>query len=292
VTAFTAFYDKVVSQVPGCEPAYALSFIRDAAIEFLQRSRTWRVTLTPFTVKWAAVTGVSAANPAVVTATGHPFSAGERVLIPNASGMTELNGFVYTITNPTANTFELTGINSTLFTTFQGTADAAQAEIPISSPSADADIAEILGGETNEGTALTVTSPTELDERFGKSWVGAIGAPRWCYLADESALLVRLVPAPDRIYRNYAVLRAALKPKQDATQMPDALYARYREDVEIGALAKLFSQLGKPWANSRRASELAEDFTVRLNRARYRAARGNTQAPITSPPQDFEAATW
>lgn len=292
MTALTAFYDKVLTQLPGCEPAYALAFIRDAAIEFFQRSRAWRVTLAPITVKWGAVTGISAANPAVITSTGHQFLAGERVLIQNAAGMTEVNGFVYSVANPAANTFELSGVNAALFTAFQGSADAAQAEIAIASPSADADITDVLGGVTHDGQPIVVMSPTELDERFGKSWEGSLGAPRWVFIADETAMLVRLVPAPDQIYRNYAALRVALKPKQDATQMPDGLYGRYREDIEVGALAKLFAQAKKPWSDAKRALELEEEFGVRVSRARYRAARGNIRAPITSPPQDYEALGW
>jgi hypothetical protein len=42
-TLFTAFYDDVLPEAPGCVPAVALKAIRDAAIEFCHESRCWQV---------------------------------------------------------------------------------------------------------------------------------------------------------------------------------------------------------------------------------------------------------
>jgi len=54
------------------------------------------------------ISGASAANPAVLTATGHGYSNGTDVYVDNVVGMTELNGRWFTVANATANTFELT----------------------------------------------------------------------------------------------------------------------------------------------------------------------------------------
>lgn len=63
----------------------------------------------------AAITGITQANPAVVTSVAHPYSNGDSVYIANVVGMIEVNGAFYTVANAAANTFELSGINSTGF---------------------------------------------------------------------------------------------------------------------------------------------------------------------------------
>lgn len=61
------------------------------------------------------ITGVTQANPAVVTSAGHGYSNGDHVWIAAVAGMTELNGRRFTVANATANTFELSGVDSTAF---------------------------------------------------------------------------------------------------------------------------------------------------------------------------------
>jgi hypothetical protein len=53
------------------------------------------------------ITGITQADPGVVTATSHGFSDGDKVKIVDAGGMTEVNLNTYVVANKTANTFEL-----------------------------------------------------------------------------------------------------------------------------------------------------------------------------------------
>lgn len=64
------------------------------------------------------ITGATSANPVVITSTAHGFSNGDIVIPTDVVGMTELNGNSYTVANATANTFELSGINGTSYTTY------------------------------------------------------------------------------------------------------------------------------------------------------------------------------
>jgi hypothetical protein len=71
------------------------------------------------------ISGATKANPVVVTATAHGLSNGDKILISDVVGMTELNGHSFVIANKTANTFELTAedggsgnVNGTAFTTY------------------------------------------------------------------------------------------------------------------------------------------------------------------------------
>lgn len=78
-------------------------------------SRTDKLVVS---VNTATITGITQANPAVVTATAHGFTNGDAVTITGVVGMTEVNGNSYTVANATANTFELSGTNSTGFTAY------------------------------------------------------------------------------------------------------------------------------------------------------------------------------
>lgn len=65
-----------------------------------------------------AITGITQANPGVVTAPAHPFSDGMRVTLTGVAGMTEVNGNTYVVGNSTADTFQLVGIDTTSFTAY------------------------------------------------------------------------------------------------------------------------------------------------------------------------------
>jgi len=69
------------------------------------------------------VSGITKANPGVVTATGHGFSNGDRVKLFDVGGMTEVIGKTYVVANKTADTFELkdvngNNVNTTSYTTY------------------------------------------------------------------------------------------------------------------------------------------------------------------------------
>jgi len=70
------------------------------------------------------ITGITKANPGVATAASHGFSNGDIVAL-TVQGMHQLDGRVVRVANVTTNTFELEGVDTTLFDTFtSGTAEA------------------------------------------------------------------------------------------------------------------------------------------------------------------------
>lgn len=69
------------------------------------------------------ITGITKANPGVVTSVGHGLNNGEYVFL-SIQGMHQLNDKVVRVANKTADTFELEGVNTTDFGTFSsGTAE-------------------------------------------------------------------------------------------------------------------------------------------------------------------------
>lgn len=69
-------------------------------------------------VKSATISGITQADPCVVTAVGHPFVNGEVVRFREIVGMHELNFRQFVIANATANTFELTNADATGWTAY------------------------------------------------------------------------------------------------------------------------------------------------------------------------------
>jgi len=64
------------------------------------------------------ITAITKANPGVVTSASHGFSNGDRVRLYDVMGMTEVNGETYTVANVATNTFELSGVDTTSYTTY------------------------------------------------------------------------------------------------------------------------------------------------------------------------------
>ena len=76
------------------------------------------------------ITVATQANPCVVTAVAHGFSSGDLIYISGVVGMTQLNARLFTIANVTANTFELSGVNSTAYTAYSSGGTASPSAVP------------------------------------------------------------------------------------------------------------------------------------------------------------------
>lgn len=89
-------------------------------ISFLEISNTFVQSCGMNEAK--TVTAITKANPAVVSCTAHGYANGDKVYLCGVTGMTQIDSMAaslaYTVANATANTFELSGINSSAFTTF------------------------------------------------------------------------------------------------------------------------------------------------------------------------------
>ena len=78
------------------------------------------------------ISGATAANPVVITATSHGFSNGDDVEIAGVVGMTQLNGRRFTVANKTTHTFELydtdtvTSVNGLAYTAYASAGTAAR----------------------------------------------------------------------------------------------------------------------------------------------------------------------
>lgn len=72
-----------------------------------------------------SITGITQANPGVVTATAHGFTNGQDVYISGVGGMTQVNNLTFTVAGATANTFQLSGVDTTSYTAYTSGGTAA-----------------------------------------------------------------------------------------------------------------------------------------------------------------------
>lgn len=86
--------------------------------DWMKYPSLWRRTRGRLVLKAPTITGITQADPAVVTATAHGLSNGDLVAIRSPGGMTELNGQTSTIANVAANTLELEQIDSSAYTAY------------------------------------------------------------------------------------------------------------------------------------------------------------------------------
>ena len=117
------------------------------------------------------ITGITAASPAVVTVTGHPFTNGDEVFINSVVGMIEVNARYFTVANITANTFELSGTDSSAYTAY-GSAGTAARVYEIATPYAHTDLAELKFRQSNDVIYMGHTShpPKKLSRLGATNW--------------------------------------------------------------------------------------------------------------------------
>lgn len=111
----TPWYSKV-SIVP-----YSMAVNVDTAATTARGTPLGSTNITNIT--WSTgtvrtVSGITQANTAVVSSTGHGFANGDRVVVWGQSRMIEANARVFTVANRQANSFQLSGINSNSWKSF------------------------------------------------------------------------------------------------------------------------------------------------------------------------------
>ena len=72
------------------------------------------------------ITGITAANPAVVTSAAHGLSDGDFVVIQNVRGMERLNGRTFRVSGATGNTFALEGFSTIGYPAYAGGGSAGR----------------------------------------------------------------------------------------------------------------------------------------------------------------------
>ena len=112
-----------------------------------QVMRVYRNGLQVLDATDKSITGITQANPGVVTSSSHGFSDGDEIYIDSVGGMTELNVRNYLVANSTTNTFTLqdlhgNDIDTTNFTTYTSGGTATEI-FNVATPYAAADLFDL-----------------------------------------------------------------------------------------------------------------------------------------------------
>lgn len=94
-------------------------------------------------------------------------------------------------------------------------------------------------------------------------------------------------PAPKDLVKNGLVIRCALRPTRDATQVHDILYQRYSEGIIAGAQAILCNMPDQPWTDYTRAASMGVLARARANQARADMLFGRVQSSMTVQMREF-----
>ena len=213
------------------------------------------------------ITAITKANPAVVTAASHGLNNGDRVFIASVGGMTEVNNKEFTVANKTTNTFELSGINSSAFTTYTSGGTVGKI-VEVTTTYSVTEIFEInyaqsadvlyLAHKDHEPAKLTRTTATS----FTLSDIDFIDGP-WL---DENVTTTTL-------YASAATGSVTVTASANLFSSDDVgRYIRFREILEIEH---------DEWAAS---TSYANNATVRFNGHVYKNVTGSTQTSGNTAP--------
>ena len=218
-----------------------------------------------------AITGITQANPAVVTAASHGLSNGDRVFIASVAGMTEVNNKEFTVANKTTNTFELSGIDSSAFTAYSSGGTVGKI-VEVTTTYSVTDIFEInyaqsadvlyLAHKDHEPAKLTRTTATS----FTLADIDFVDGP-WL---DENITSTTLYASADTGSVTLTA-SASLFASSDVGRL-----VRFREILEIHH---------DEWAAS---TSYGDGDTVRYNGHVYEQVTGSTQTSGNTPPVHLE----
>jgi hypothetical protein len=218
-----------------------------------------------------AITAITKANPAVVTANSHGLSNGDRVFIASVSGMTEVNNREFTVAGATTNTFQLSGIDSSAFTTYTSGGTVGEI-VEVTTTYTTAQLSTINYAQSADVLYLAQEShaPAKLTRTSNTSWtLTDIDFKDGPWL-DENITSTTLYASADTGSVTLTA-SASLFASSDVGRL-----VRFREILEIHH---------DEWAAS---TSYADGVTVRYNGHVYEQVTGSTQTSGNTPPVHLE----
>ena len=122
------------------------------------------------------ITGITKANPGVVTSAAHGYANGQEIVVTGIAGMTELNGRNFIVANVTTNTFTLKDMygvadDTTNYTAYSS-AGSARSLYEVTSPYAEADIGNLVVAQDKDVMFITHVkyAPRKLSRLADDNW--------------------------------------------------------------------------------------------------------------------------
>lgn len=170
--------------------------------------------------------------------------------------------------------------------------DVMQVDLPDFDTVADQAVYDLIYDAANDVTNLLTArcetweiypiSTTELGARGAFEAISGAPVRYWHPTPDT----IRLYPIPNDAYSINSI-RAAIRPKPDATTIDDFLTTKYREAIAAGALARLLNRPNQPWTDKEAARDKKAEFEDAKGSARIEALKNFTTADLFVKPRKF-----
>lgn len=134
-----------------------------------------------------------------------------------------------------------------------------------------------------DGVSLTPGSADYLANQTSDAWQLHQGTPT--AFVQETPNVVRLYPIPVNNSTTGLVVRAAIKPSDSASGIPDELAAKYRDAIASGAKGRLMLYANKPWSNPELGMKHEGDFNATMAHANLDAATSSGRSRVSSTPR-------
>jgi hypothetical protein len=214
-----------------------------------------------------AITAITKANPAVVTANSHGLSNGDRVFIASVGGMTEVNNREFTVAGVTTNTFQLSGINSSAFTTYTSGGTVGKI-VEITTTYTTAQLSTINYAQSADVLFLAQQdhAPAKLTRTSHTSWT----------LTD--------IDFTDGPYLDENITTTTLYASADTGSVTITASAALFASTDVGRLIRFREVLEVTYDEWAASTSYANNEFVRYNGHVYKQVTGSTQTSGNTPP--------
>lgn len=148
--------------------------------------------------------------------------------------------------------------------------------------SATDQVVSVLGVWFNDNP-LEIKSVEQIQDLY-PNWNTRTGTPE--YAVQEGSDLW-LVPSPASAQTNTIRVRVSFAPNETAAGIPDVVFNMYREDIALGAKARLLAKKNKPWTDQSLAAEYLRGYSRAVDAAAVKSARGGAKVLLTVPTRSF-----
>ena len=227
------------------------------------------------------ITAVTQANPAVVTITSHTFTNGDRIFVSGVAGMTQLNNREFTVANAAANTFELSGIDSTGFDAYTSGGTAAKI-VEVTTTYSVTDIFEI-----NHAQSADVLYMAHKDH-----------APAKLTRTTATSFTLNDIDFVDGPYLDENDTNTTLYASADTGTVTITASANLFTSADVGRLIRFREVLEVEYDEWEANKSYANNAFVRFNGHVYKHVTGSTQTSGNTPPvhtegnETYGSLTW
>ena len=214
-----------------------------------------------------AITAITKANPAVVTSNSHGLNNGDRVFITGVVGMTEINNREFTVAGKTTNTFQLSGINSSAFTTYTSGGTVGKI-VEITTTYTTAQLSTINYAQSADVLFLAQQdhAPAKLTRTSHTSWT----------LTD--------IDFTDGPYLDENITATTLYASADTGSVTITASAALFASTDVGRLIRFREVLEVTYDEWAASTSYANNVFVRFNGHVYKQVTGSTQTSGNTPP--------